>query len=330
MLSIVASLACALVAARAHAAGPTSTRKLDYPCAGCITEIPDALSAWKAGDPPAPLLVVLHGDASLPSTDIAPWVASARARGVVLFAPKCPTDLGCKGSWWRWSGDASWFDGQIATIDATTKIEPSRTWIAGWSGGASYLGWVVQQLEGRFAAVSINGGGMVAAGAPCPTRCKLPAHFLVGDANPLHGLAKELRAWFASCGQENEWDLLPGANHAAEFAALSKPSQTDEIFDWLMARPLQCATTLAIAEVPADASASSSALDDAGEGDAARVASTDALPSAVASTTPASPAPPATRGRCGCTTIGASEDRSISWIAIAVLAMTTLRRARRV
>jgi hypothetical protein len=60
----------------------------------------------------------------------------------------------------------------------------------------------------------------------------LPAYFLVGDRNPLHPLAKELHAFFDGCKQDVTWDVVRGADHAKEAAALTV-KKADEILAWL-------------------------------------------------------------------------------------------------
>jgi hypothetical protein len=69
----------------------------------------------------------------------------------------------------------------------------------------------------------------------CPGQ-SIPSYFLVGDANPAHGAARELRDYLERCGQTVEWDLLPGANHRAEDAALT-PEKADAILNWLYSQP---------------------------------------------------------------------------------------------
>jgi hypothetical protein len=82
-----------------------------------------------------------------------------------------------------------------------------------------------------FAAAVIHGGGVPPRSEECPDR-PFPMYFLVGDKNPAHGAAKRLRAYADACELEVTWDLVPGANHAKEDAALT-PAKADQILGWL-------------------------------------------------------------------------------------------------
>jgi hypothetical protein len=89
------------------------------------------------------------------------------------------------------------------------------------------------RARGAFAAVVIHGGGV----APVDDTCSdLPAYFLVGDKNPLHGLAKDLRGYFDRCKAAVVWDLVRGADHGKEAAALTA-KKAGAILDWLGAHP---------------------------------------------------------------------------------------------
>jgi predicted esterase len=201
------------------------------PCTGCTLDV--------HGDPaaPMPLLVVLHGDREGASTAAGRWRAAARQRGWALLALQCPADEQCKArSWWQWNGDPQWVRARIAEVAAQVPIDPERTYLAGWSGGATYLGLRAPAWHDTFAAVVIHGGGMAPREDPpaCPARA-LPAYFLVGDGNPLHALARDLRDYFVRCKQDVQWDLLPGADHAKEDRALDA-KRALAVLDWLAAR----------------------------------------------------------------------------------------------
>jgi len=201
----------------AHAAGAA-------PCKQCVLELPKQL--------PAPMLVVLHGDRELATTAAARWRAAAKAHGWILLALQCPRDRGCKDSWWQWDGDARWIKDRVAAVGSA--VDPDRVYLAGWSGGASYLGAHAQDWPDTFAAVVIHGGGMAPIAEACPVR-DLPAYFLVGDRNPLHHLALALRAYFEGCAQDVVWDLVSGGDHDQEDRALDL-RRASAILDWLMQR----------------------------------------------------------------------------------------------
>jgi pimeloyl-ACP methyl ester carboxylesterase len=179
-----------------------------------------------------PLVVVLHGDREDASDSKRRWQAAVSARGWELLALDCPKSLGCEsGSWYRWNGNPSWLRDQVREVTQAKKIDASRIFLVGWSGGATYIGMHAQAWPQMFAAVVIHGGGVPPREDGCPDR-KFPAYFLVGDKNLAHGGAKRLRSYFDKCGEEVFWDLIPGANHPKEDEALT-PEKADEILRWL-------------------------------------------------------------------------------------------------
>ncbi len=195
------------------------------PCDRCVLEIP------AKHDDPVPIVVVLHGDRESATSAAAPWHAAVASRGWVLLSLQCPTDQGCKDSWWKWDGEPSWVRDQLAKVEKQVAIDPARRYLVGWSGGASWMGWRAQDWIGTFAAIVIHGGGIAPRAEACPSDA-LPAYFLVGDRNPLHGHARELREWFDGCHQAIVWDLVKGGDHDKEERALDKKKAT-AILEWL-------------------------------------------------------------------------------------------------
>jgi poly(3-hydroxybutyrate) depolymerase len=187
-----------------------------------------------AGTDPVPLIVVLHGDREHAISAAARWRHAVDERGWAMLALDCPSELGCKDSWWGWNGEPSYVLDQVAAVAKQRAIDPARIYLVGWSGGATYIGQHTPAWGRTFAAVVIHGGGTPPVDADCPAQAT-PAYFLVGDKNPAHRLARDLRAYFEACQQEVMWDLVHGADHASEEAALtSKKAAT--ILDWLAAR----------------------------------------------------------------------------------------------
>ncbi|MCE9577201.1 MAG: PHB depolymerase family esterase [Deltaproteobacteria bacterium] len=221
LLVTIAAVAITARIATAHAA-PTA------PCARCTLDVPASATG------PMPLLVVLHGDRERATAARDRWRAAAKDRGWALLSLQCPTDLGCTDSWWKWDGEPAWIEAQVAAVAAQVDIDPARVYLAGWSGGSTYLGKHATAWTDTFAAVVIHGGGSPPDTYGCPSRA-LPAYFLVGDKNPLHYLMKDLRTWFADCDQELTWDLVKGGAHEDESRALTRAKGV-AILDWLAAR----------------------------------------------------------------------------------------------
>lgn len=196
------------------------------PCENCTVDVPSRPGA-------VPLLVVLHGNHESADDAAARWRAAALARGWAVLSLDCPDKLGCDdvGRWYRWRGDADWVFTQVSELAQQRDIDPSRQYLVGWSGGASYMGLMAARWPQRFAAVVFHGGGQPPRDKDqCPR--DLPAYFLVGDRNPAHPAAIRLREYWEACGQEVQWDLLPGANHAKEDKALDEAKAT-AILEWL-------------------------------------------------------------------------------------------------
>ena len=211
------TLAVSLVPREARAEKPWA------PCKGCLVVAPSS----DAG--PAPLLVTLHGDIDHADTTAAPWIPAVRARGWALLGIECPVAEGCdKGSFWRWNGPVDWLVRQIAAVRARIPIDGAKIYVSGWSGGASYLGWHAKEIAQHVAGIVIHGGGVAPPQATCAPVTP-PVYFLVGDQNPLHGMAKSLRTYFEGCGHPVTWDLLPRAGHLQELAAPPIASSTPSI-----------------------------------------------------------------------------------------------------
>jgi dienelactone hydrolase len=190
------------------------------PCAKCVLEVP-------SGDAKKPMLVVLHGDREHASDAAARWRAAAKASGWVLLALEVPEG----DSWWQWeAGDPSWVIARAEKVISDAHVDREHVYLAGWSGGATFIGAHVQAWEATFAGVVIHGGGRGPDTAACVKH--LPAFFLVGNRNPKHELAVNLRGYFEHCKQEVVWDLLEHAAHDEERKALTVKKAT-EILRWL-------------------------------------------------------------------------------------------------
>lgn len=205
----------------------TSSAHAAPPCDHCTLDVP----VKREGA--VPLVVVLHGDRQSATAAAARWKKAVVGRGWALLSLQCPSDLGCKDSFWKWDGDPSWVIDQVSKVAHAIEIDRAHVYLVGWSGGATYIGRHAQAWEATFAALVIHGGGHEPYDDACPTQ--LPAYFLVGDKNPLHALMKDLRAYFDRCHQDLVWDLVRGGDHDKEERALDA-KKAAAILDWLADR----------------------------------------------------------------------------------------------
>lgn len=198
------------------------------PCERCVLEVPKKTD--KTDEKP-PMLVVLHGDREHARDAAARWRAAAKANGWVLLALEVPEG----NSWWQWKGEADveaqWVIGRAEKVIADVGVDRARVFLAGWSGGASFIGDHIQAWESTFGGIVIHGGGRPPPDGACVKH--LPAFFLVGSGNKLHPLALALRKYLDRCKQEVVWDLVEHAAHEAERKALT-PKKATAILEWLV------------------------------------------------------------------------------------------------
>jgi poly(3-hydroxybutyrate) depolymerase len=233
------SLAAAVTLAAAVVVGPSPARAgrtiRDWPCAGCIVQVPSGHAVRRR-----PLLVALHGDEGDPQLTAAVWGPVAAALGVVLFAPHCPvaSGAGTTSSWWGWfqSGsryDDGWIGRQAALVERRFRVDRRREYLAGWSGGADFLGWYALRHADRFAGAAFVAGG-VPYTAACPSR-RLAAFFLMGsnDFRFASGQPEQVRSVLAGCGSPTAEIVEPGADHQATITSL-QGGYARQVLAWLL------------------------------------------------------------------------------------------------
>ena len=121
-------------------------------------------------------------------------------------------------------------------------VDPARVYAAGYSGGATYLGWYVPTFPERFAAVLHIAGG-VPWGTPCP-RCPVHVLFTLGAGDPmLVPYTRPLRDYYEGCGgNEVVWETLPGVSHEG-ILGLVQGGKGDGLLAWLLSHRATCAET---------------------------------------------------------------------------------------
>jgi hypothetical protein len=230
----------------ARTAVPAATRPIrilnGWPCAGCIVQLPAGYSAAH----PAALVVALHGDEGVPGPIAGVLSPATGGRNAILFAPQCPTALGCRfangagftNSWWGWlqyskTYDDGWLGREIGLVEARYAVDRNREYAVGWSGGADYLGWYALRDGARFAGVAFVAGGVPYV-QTCPS-AHLAVYFLVGTADPRYqsGQPSAVRSVFERCGDQTTLVALPGADHQGTISALESRGFATKILGWL-------------------------------------------------------------------------------------------------
>ncbi len=331
------ALAVASFFALVSAAAPVTQAA---PTVGAMPDQPADAVLLADGDAPAPLVVLLHGDGQSSRALLDAYASAAKKAGIVLLAPQCPAALGCKGSYWQWGGSIAWLRGRIDAVAKLRAIDRDRIALLGWSGGASWIGWRVDALGEGFAGIGIVGGGMAPGSARC-LPCPPPVRMLLGDRNPLHGLARDLERALIRCGHAVETKLLPGKDHAGEWAAAR--ADAPDMLAALVRSPLRhCTETAAGSASSAStgtsaAGPSSSAPTVASSEASARVATDDGRPPSSREPTQGARAPqpvsPPRPAGCACEVGPRARDGGASapaaMAAMAALAAAGASRTRR-
>lgn len=206
----------------------------NYPCAGCITDVPPGYNPAR----PAPVLITLHGDEGSPSYISSIWDPVGEQAGTIVVNLQCPASLGCPGSWWAWlesygNYDDAWIGRQVDQVQATYPIDSSREYLTGWSGGADYLGWYALAHANQYAAAALVAGG-VPYQSWCPS-APLPTYFLMGsdDFRYQSGQPSAVKSILDQCGSPTMLTVLPSADHSGTIAALSNAGYARAILGWM-------------------------------------------------------------------------------------------------
>ena len=200
--------------------------RANAPCTGCVLDAPRARRA---------LLVVLHGDDSGATAVAADWRAAAAAAHVALFAPQCPRDLGCDGSWWRWLAsdqhDPDWLPRQIAAVKSSLGVE--RVYLAGFSGGATYLSAWAPAHARDYPLIALVSGGAPMTDA-CPVAAQSALLMIGSEDDMLDQYVRPWASWFGRCADTaTTWRVVDKLGHHEMHRALAD-RRASEVIEWLL------------------------------------------------------------------------------------------------
>jgi len=190
--------------------GGAAGRRDNWPCTSCIFETPAGYDA----SVPTPLIVTFHGDSASIEYIHGNVQENAEARGFLVASFRCPRDLGCWDSWWRWEDsngyDESWVGAQIDAIEAEYDVALEQVFLVGFSGGSSFLSDYLLDNSDRYAGGLFLGGGNPRSRC---SECLIPVWFIIGDQDFLLDNAERARDSWSECGNEVDWQLVPGVDH---------------------------------------------------------------------------------------------------------------------
>ena len=205
------------------------TEKKNWPCKGCITIFPKNL----APEDKIPMLVLLHGDEGYPDKILKSWKKACKEQGIILFAPKCPKSEGCKKSWWKWDGDPDWLLDEVDTIIEELPVDIKKLYLAGWSGGATYMTFHIDEFSQKFTALSFVAGGVHPS--ECPSK-NIPVHILVGEKDLMRKYVDPFYEFMENnCKSILYFEMMDNVSHLGTFKKLKK-GKAKEIIEWLLSR----------------------------------------------------------------------------------------------
>jgi polyhydroxybutyrate depolymerase len=141
------------------------------------------------GSRPVPLVVSLHGAGGWPGLqrDVSGWNDLADAHGFLVVYPSADVDRGPRV--WALNGgqrlitDARFIADLIARLEARYRIDPSRIYVDGLSGGGGMAFVLSCTIPDRIAAVGIVAGAHLLPWRWCPERRAIPLVAYHGTAD---------------------------------------------------------------------------------------------------------------------------------------------------
>lgn len=225
----------------------------DYPCAGCSLFVPAGL------DPatPAPLVVALHGDggSTAPLHILAALEVDAAPRGMLVWAPRVPAPY---QSWRTWANgpdyDPGWIEDRIDEIAADHALDRARLYLAGQSGGSTFLGHYAPTHAETFAGVAYFAGGegycsersalrrSYCGDVVCPP-CEQRASMFFGDRDRVYPRSSvdRLHAYHHDeCGAPGALHLMAGVGHSDALCFAQTRGLIASLYDDWLAHPHPC------------------------------------------------------------------------------------------
>ena len=169
----------------------------------------------------APLLVLLHGSYGSGSAMVSWWMSTAEQEGIVLVGPEARE----KEAWQLRADSPQFIRALIDTVAAKHRIDRTRIYLFGSSGGAVYA-LTLSMLESQlFAATAIHAGAWRTPNefraVPYAKR-KIPIAMFIGDKDeyfPLFAVRKTQKA-LEQAGHPVSVTVIPGHNHPYADVAL--------------------------------------------------------------------------------------------------------------
>lgn len=196
--------------------------------------VPDKLTK----DPPAPLLVLLHGSGRNGFSLVDKWKDLAKKEGIILVGPDALNSQG-----WSSPIDGPDFLRDLITeLQTKYPIDPHRMYLFGHSAGASFALYMALYESEYFAATAIHAGALTNQDELIVKRAKrkIPIYIAVGTVDRSFPLAdvratrdmlnsNDFNAQLIEMPGHDHWyyDLAPKIN-AAAWTFLKEQKLTDE------------------------------------------------------------------------------------------------------
>ncbi|MFX0546865.1 PHB depolymerase family esterase [Roseovarius sp. S1116L3] len=180
--------------------------------------------------PSTPLVILLHGAGRDGLSLIEIWKDVAAREGIALLA------LDSIGSSWRLEdADPAFLVSLVDKMVAHHGIDPARIYLFGHSSGAFYAQYLLNRVDGPWAAAALHAGyapsnALQRPATPKPYRLYLGAEGHIFSVETARALGRGL----AEVGHDNELVIIPRHTH---WLYQVGPQIAADAWDWLDSRP---------------------------------------------------------------------------------------------